>query len=141
MMTLLDGTTRNGLPIVVTGLPEWSPVVGRAEVSLFVEGGTYTSDGGAWHLDLTTSAPTATGRSATWNDFPTGTGSVGFTGFSVSPAVVANSGDSAAGIRIDIISTVLTGFNYRVLNQTTGAVVPNATVRINWVAIGATAAA
>jgi hypothetical protein len=70
-----------------------------------------------------------------------GTGSVGFTGFSVSPAVVANSGDSAAGIRIDIISTVLTGFNYRVLNQTTGAVVPNATVRINWVAIGATAAA
>lgn len=71
MMTLLDGTTRNGCPIVVTDLPDWSPLAeGRTEVPLFVEGGTYTNEDGAWHLDMTTSAPTAAGRSATWNDFP-----------------------------------------------------------------------
>jgi hypothetical protein len=70
MMTLLDGTTRNGCPIVVTGLPSWSPVVGRPEVPLFVEGGTYESHDGAWRLDMTTSSPTATGVSATWQQLP-----------------------------------------------------------------------
>jgi hypothetical protein len=71
MMTLLDGTTRNGCPIVVTGLPDWSPIAqGRTEVSLFVEGGSFSSDDGAWRLDMITSAPTAAGKSATWNDFP-----------------------------------------------------------------------
>jgi hypothetical protein len=70
MMTLLDGTTRNGCPVVITNLPAWSPIVGRTDIPLFVEGGTYTSQDGAWVLDLTTSAPTAAGRSAAWQDFP-----------------------------------------------------------------------
>lgn len=70
MMTLLDGTTRNGAPIVVTDLPGWSPIDSRTSIPLFVEGGSYTSHDGAWQLDLTTSAPTAAGRSAVWNDFP-----------------------------------------------------------------------
>jgi hypothetical protein len=70
MMTLLDGTTRNGAPIVVSGLPPWSPVVGRSEIPLFVEGGSYESHDGAWRLNMTTSSPTAAGVSAKWQDFP-----------------------------------------------------------------------
>jgi hypothetical protein len=69
MMTLLDGTTRNGAPVLVTDLPEWSPT-NSTELGLFVEGGTYTSHEGAWQLNMTTSAPTAAGVSATWNDMP-----------------------------------------------------------------------
>jgi len=69
MMTLLDGTTRNGCPVVVTDLPEWSPTP-EDSVALFVEGGTYTSHDGAWQLDMTTSAPTAAGVSAKWLDMP-----------------------------------------------------------------------
>ena len=69
MMTLLDGTTRNGCPVVVTDLPLWSPT-GTDEVPLFVEGGTYTSHEGAWQLDMITSSPTAAGASARWQDFP-----------------------------------------------------------------------
>jgi hypothetical protein len=70
MMTLLDGTTRNGAPIVVTDLPLWSPVPGKTEVPLFVEGGTYVSRDGAWELDMVTSAPTAAGVSCRWVDMP-----------------------------------------------------------------------
>jgi len=70
MMTLLDGTTRNGCPVLVTNLPPWSPVDGRAQVPLFVEGGTYTSHDGAWQLDMITSAPTAAGVSCKWEDMP-----------------------------------------------------------------------
>jgi hypothetical protein len=70
MLTLLDSTTRNGAPILVTDLPSWSPLPDRSEIPLFVEGGVYTSHGGAWQLDMTTSAPTAAGASATWNDMP-----------------------------------------------------------------------
>jgi hypothetical protein len=87
-------------------------------------------------IQLRGGASAVRGASTVTTANASGTGSVGFTGFSASPAVVANSGDSAAGIRIDIVNTVLTGFNYRVLNQTTAAVVPNATVRINWLAYG-----
>lgn len=70
MMTLLDGTTRNGAAVLVTNLPAWSPVEGRTQVPLFVEGGTYTSHGGAWQLDMTTSAPVGAGQSAKWEDMP-----------------------------------------------------------------------
>lgn len=70
MMTLLDGTTRNGASVLITNLPAWSPVEGRTQVPLFIEGGTYTSHGGAWQLDMTTSSPTAAGMSAKWQDFP-----------------------------------------------------------------------
>jgi hypothetical protein len=70
MMTLLDGTTRNGAPVLVTNLPPWSPVEGVTQVPLFVEGGTYTSHDGAWELDMITSAPTAAGKSCVWSDMP-----------------------------------------------------------------------
>lgn len=70
MMTLLDGTTRNGASVLVTNLPAWSPVEGHTEVPLFVEGGTYTSHEGAWQLDMVTSSPTAAGQSVKWQDLP-----------------------------------------------------------------------
>lgn len=60
IMTLLDGTRRIGLPIALTDLPAWSlPVVGGMDiVGLYVEGGTYTYEGGAWLLELNTSSAT-----------------------------------------------------------------------------------
>lgn len=64
LMTLLDGTRRNGLPILLTDLPEWAgPMVGgQDQVALYVEGGQYDYTGGAWTLALTTSS--ATGSAA-----------------------------------------------------------------------------
>jgi hypothetical protein len=67
MMRLLDGTTRNGLPILLTNLPAWSPIPDQ-RVGLYLEGGTYESVDGAWRLSLTVSAATATGMSAAWDE-------------------------------------------------------------------------
>lgn len=67
MMTLLDGTTRNGLPIMLTDLPAWTPIPGD-QVGLFLEGGTYSSEAGSWVLDLVVSSARATGDSAVWDD-------------------------------------------------------------------------
>jgi hypothetical protein len=67
MMQLLDGTTRNGLPIILTNLPAWSPIPDQ-QVGLYLEGGRYESVGGAWRLSLTVSAAVATGMSAAWDE-------------------------------------------------------------------------
>lgn len=74
VMTLLDGTTRLGLPILLTDLPEWSPLPPTAldTIALFVEGGTYTNVDGAWTLAVTTSNALAQGDSTLrWQDVPT----------------------------------------------------------------------
>lgn len=65
---LLDGTTRIGLPLTITDLPEWSPAHGTLPV--YVEGGTYTFTGGRWVLSLTVSNVYGTGSSAAWDDLP-----------------------------------------------------------------------
>jgi hypothetical protein len=64
IMTLLDGTRRNGLPIALTDLPDWAEALtgGQDQVALYVEGGTYTYAAGSWVLELATSA--ATGSAA-----------------------------------------------------------------------------
>lgn len=65
-------------------------------------------------------------------------GSVPFSpAFGAVPGLVAMNGDSTSGVRIEIINTVTTGFNFIVKNATTDVTIPNATVRINWIAIGA----
>jgi hypothetical protein len=65
---LLDGTTRLGVPILLTDLPDWSPS-GEDTVALFLEGGRYTFTGGHWHLDLIVSRAVAQGASTlTWDD-------------------------------------------------------------------------
>lgn len=70
IMTLLDGTTRNGLPILLTGVPAWSPVPEDTTVPLYLEGGVYESVDGSWRLSLIVSAANATGMSAAWDDLP-----------------------------------------------------------------------
>lgn len=60
LLTLLDGTARNGLPIALTDLPAWAgPMThGQSEVALYVEGGTYSYSAGSWVLELDTSSAT-----------------------------------------------------------------------------------
>lgn len=68
VMQLLDGTIRLGLPILLTGLPDWSPVSGVDRLALYLEGASYTNSGGGWVLQLLTSAATGQGAgSAAWD--------------------------------------------------------------------------
>lgn len=66
LLTLLDGTSRNGLAVSLVGLPAWSPT--GATVPVYLEGGKYTFEDGAWVLDLTVSNATAQGASTHWDD-------------------------------------------------------------------------
>lgn len=65
-MTLLDGTSRLSLPILLDDIPAWSPVPGGS-VPLFLEGGRYHSDDGYWSLDLHVSSARAIGTGVKWN--------------------------------------------------------------------------
>lgn len=66
VLTLLDGTSRNGMPMSLVDLPAWSPT--GPTVPVYLEGGSYTYEDGAWVLDLTVSNATAQGASASWDD-------------------------------------------------------------------------
>jgi hypothetical protein len=57
VMRLLDGTLRNGLPMMLTDLPPWvQPMTSNQNaVALYVEGGTYRYNAGAWELSVNTS--------------------------------------------------------------------------------------
>ena len=68
LLSLLDGTSRNGLLLKLDELPEWSPV--GAEVGVYLEGGTYRFDDGWWVLDLTVSSARSSGQSVVWNQPP-----------------------------------------------------------------------
>jgi hypothetical protein len=71
VMTILDATTRIGLPILLTDVPAWSPAPTQTAVPLYLEGATLTNTAGAWTLELTTSAAAATGAAAlAWQDLP-----------------------------------------------------------------------
>jgi hypothetical protein len=71
VMTILDATTRIGLPILLTDVPAWSPAPTRADVPLYLEGAVLTNTAGAWTLELVTSAAAAQGAAAIkWNDVP-----------------------------------------------------------------------
>jgi hypothetical protein len=70
-MTILDATTRIGLPILLTDVPAWSPAPTRADVPLYLEGAKLTNHDGAWTLELLTSSAAAQGAAAiTWDDVP-----------------------------------------------------------------------
>jgi hypothetical protein len=65
VLTLLDGTLRNGLPIVLTDLPPWMDALTHGDsAALYVEGGTYSYNAGAWELELTTSSATGSAAGA-----------------------------------------------------------------------------
>lgn len=62
---VLDGTARNGMPLLLTDLPGWAP--GSGSAALYPEGGTYTYTEGEWLLSLTASAAQATGIGLAWD--------------------------------------------------------------------------
>jgi hypothetical protein len=70
VMQVLDGATRLGLPIMLTDLPEWSPIPVGADVPLFLEGGRFSNVDGAWQLDLVTSSAKSQGVGVRWDDLP-----------------------------------------------------------------------
>ena len=65
-LTLLDGTSRIGLPVRVTDLPPWSPA--GSVLPVYLEGGTYHYDDGRWVLDLSVSSARGQGQSVTWDE-------------------------------------------------------------------------
>lgn len=69
VMAILDGTTRLGLPIMLTDLPSWSPVSSTVNVPLFLEGGRLSNIEGGWELQLITSSAAGQGSAnVRWND-------------------------------------------------------------------------
>jgi hypothetical protein len=83
-------------------------------------------------------AQRSVGASGVFTANAAGQGSIPFSpAFSGVPGCIAMNGDATASVRIEIINTVTTGFNFQVRNSTTDVAIPNATVRINYVAIGA----
>jgi hypothetical protein len=71
VMTVLDGTTRLGLPIMLTELPDWSPAGVGGSVPLYLEGGKLTNTDGAWTLDLVVSSAKAAGAGTVqWDQLP-----------------------------------------------------------------------
>lgn len=64
-LRLLNGAVRNGLPVTVTELPEWSP--SGVTMNAYLEGGTYTFDAGRWKLALNVSPSESVGLSCMWN--------------------------------------------------------------------------
>jgi hypothetical protein len=71
VMTVLDATSRIGLGIMLTGLPEWSPAGVGGAVPLYLEGGQLANHDGAWTLDLVTSSAKAQGAGGVqWNQLP-----------------------------------------------------------------------
>lgn len=69
LLTLLDGTSRNGAPLQVIDLPGWAPA---QDVGVNLEGGSYAFDDGRWVLDLTVSNYGGQGKSARWLDLDPG---------------------------------------------------------------------
>jgi hypothetical protein len=72
-MTILDATTRIGLPIMLTEVPAWSPAPTSRDVPLYLEGAKLTNTAGAWLLELLTSSAVAQGAgSIAWDQLPAG---------------------------------------------------------------------
>lgn len=88
-------------------------------------------------LQLRGMAQRLSGATGVFTANSAGQGSVPFpAAFSAAPGCVAVSGDSTQSVRIEIINTSTTGFNFQVKNATTDAAIPNAVVRVNWIAVG-----
>jgi hypothetical protein len=68
VLTLLDGTSRNGLLLRLTDLPDWAP--NHPASAVYLEGGQYRFNDGRWVLELVASAAKNLGQSVTWNQPP-----------------------------------------------------------------------
>lgn len=70
VMTILDASTRLGVGIVVTDLPEFSPA-GVERNAVYLEGGRFTNESGMWTLELLTSSAAAQGKpDVAWSEVP-----------------------------------------------------------------------
>jgi hypothetical protein len=67
-LDLLDGSRRMGAPLVISDMPAWAPA--GETLSTYLEGGSYTYQGGRWILELSVSPSGATGVSTRWADLP-----------------------------------------------------------------------
>lgn len=70
VMKILDGVTRLGLGILLTNVPDWAPPATGDDVWLFLEGGRFINQDGAWRLELLTSAGVSQGASLSWDEVP-----------------------------------------------------------------------
>lgn len=77
IMKVLDMTTRVGLPLMVTNLPEWTPVLDTraagtvTTLPLYVDGGGFAYTENGWTLELVTVDPRAVGKAdVAWNELP-----------------------------------------------------------------------
>lgn len=71
IMRILDGTTRMGLPMVVTELPGWTPIAKDSNLAVFLEGGRFTNTDGYWTFELLVSDASSQGQAAVaWQDQP-----------------------------------------------------------------------
>lgn len=71
IMRLLDGTTRMGLPMIITEIPAWAPITdGTGITAVYVEGGRFTNTDGYWTLDLLVSDAASQGKTFPWQDLP-----------------------------------------------------------------------
>lgn len=66
VLDLLDGTQRIAKALRIVDLPAWSP--SGDTLPVYLEGGEYTFEDGAWTLNLNVSHATAVGQSAAWVD-------------------------------------------------------------------------
>ena len=64
-LSVLDGSKRIGLPVVLTEMPAWTPTADDT-VATYLEGGTYTFEGGRWRFEMTVSPSGLTGGSITY---------------------------------------------------------------------------
>jgi hypothetical protein len=64
LLTLLDATSRIGMPLLITDLPKWSPIPDR--VAAYVEGGSLHFEGGRWIVNMTISRGRGLGESVMW---------------------------------------------------------------------------
>lgn len=65
---LLDSSVRTGTAVMLTDLPDWTPVA--ADAGGYVEGGAYSFAAGRWVLSLTTTSAVGAGRSITYAQCP-----------------------------------------------------------------------
>jgi hypothetical protein len=71
MLTILDGTTRIGLPILITDLPGWSPIGSTEQLPVYLEGARMTNHNGYWEIELLTSDARNQGRATIpWTALP-----------------------------------------------------------------------
>jgi hypothetical protein len=68
VLTLLDGTSRNGLLLRLTDLPAWAPA--HPDSAVYLEGGHYRFEDGRWVLELVASSAKNLGQSVQWNQAP-----------------------------------------------------------------------